>query len=496
MSSNITNKRNAPEGSGVVSPGKKVKREDNSAESSSEITSSSYGTVNILGDIFTDIVAKVPAKIAVGGDTLSKIDVFPGGSGLNISVHLASYLSSQSQSSSQPKLQAAMYSCVGNDVHGEMCIKALKDAGVDESHVIVCKDTKIKTGTCIVLSSGTERSFITDGGCNETELSLSLFSPKQQNDLFSSNMKHFHCSGLYNLPNLRQVDEKSGLQNNLRNLFLNAKNRSSNSNSRSSSPSLSPLKRKFVDMPVITSMNPQYDANGKWDSVRGVCDLLDIFIGNEEEVMQISNSNEARRKYTSNDSTTNSNTYEVDFFPKTKSLTEAAMRILSWGAGIVVSTLGKRGAVAFFRTETNVLTQGGSISPGSPRRKATQTQAQTQSALIIPTYDSMSPMKKKKSEFDNSVYYLRELECVGKRLDAPIVDTTGAGDAFAGAFLGALHISCMKSNANANVETTFQNVTAIPDLWFSEEDIAYAMKVGCEAGGRACTVLGGSTLAR
>ena len=52
-------------------------------------------------------------------------------------------------------------------------------------------------------------------------------------------------------------------------------------------------------MPVITSMNPQYDANGKWDSVRGVCDLLDIFIGNEEEVMQISNSNEARRKYTS-----------------------------------------------------------------------------------------------------------------------------------------------------------------------------------------------------
>eukprot|EP00605_Chrysophyceae_sp_TOSAG23-4_P000577 GSChrysophyteH1.ASY1.ANO1.654.1 assembled CDS len=390
--------------------------------------------INVFGDIFTDIVARVPSKLNLaGGDTLSKIDIFPGGSGLNLSVHLSSYLRNHDDSRAN-SLKCRMFSCVGDDTHGRMCHNYLTQCGVDASHVKICTQGA-RTGTCIVLSSGTERSFITDGGCVCDELALKLFTANDKKALFSEDMVHFHMSGIYNIKQLRKID-RNGAE--IIRIFEQIK------------------KVNRRNGGVCTSLNPQYDAIGEWDCIRPICHMLDVLIANEEEIMQIANSNEGReqtnkiKRISGNAASTQAEAPAPALLSKAASLSEAAIRVLSWGANVVVATLGSRGAVAFLRSD-NTTRLSGTSSPISPRIRR------------------RSPMLTVYDEENNTHWKISELECVADRLDSSIIDTTGAGDAFAAAFVGELTSARQKH-------------------------IASAMRAGCEAGGRSCTVVGGSTL--
>ena len=377
--------------------------------------------IQILGDIFTDILALIPASgFKVGGDTLSKINVMAGGSGLNVCVHMAAYLkwrNASSKSSSATK-RVAMFSCVGDDLHGKLCLDKLREAGVDTEGVCVSKHGN-KTGSCIVLSSGLERSFVTDAACISDELALPLFL-REDSTLYKSPACHFHVSGYYNLVQLR-------IAGGLREALSKAK-----------------------EQGLPTSLNPQSDSMGLWNGIRNVAPVLDLLIANEEEVLQIANSNER----------------DPSLEPRTSSLSKAAARLLSWGCGCVVATLGSRGATAFYRTTDEDFSPQPPHSPGAggvSRRRGSIT-----STRSVAKQDAL---------------FVVELEVVGRRLDSAIVDTTGAGDAFTGAFIGALHAT--------SAESEERQIFHLP---FTETQVIAALQAGCEAGALACTVLGGSTV--
>jgi sugar/nucleoside kinase (ribokinase family) len=112
----------------------------------------------------------------------------------------------------------------------------------------------------------------------------------------------------------------------------------------------------------------------------------------------------------------------VSKLPETSTLEEQAQMLLTWGCKAVVVTRGKHGAVAFF-ADTALFNHSG-------------------------TSGSMN--------------------CIAQStpLVNPVVDTTGAGDAFAGAFL---------------VE------------WCVSKDLRASLRAGCTAGSAAVTLVGGST---
>jgi len=241
-------------------------RDQSEVDDGEEPCAAQSPVIQILGDIFTDILAVVPPPgFKVGGDTLSKINVLAGGSGLNVSIHLSAYLKRQRHdgkhtdssresnstprrlshhtadiSSSDRSPRVAMFSCIGDDLHGQMCSKHLQDAGIDISGVRVSKHG-FKTGSCIVLSSSSERSFVTDAACISEELALPLFMHKGST-LFRPPACHFHISGYFNLNQLRA----SGAAQ-LRDALTQAKQKG-----------------------LPTSLNPQYDSLGLWDGVSGV----------------------------------------------------------------------------------------------------------------------------------------------------------------------------------------------------------------------------------
>jgi sugar/nucleoside kinase (ribokinase family) len=421
------------------------------------------GSINIFGDIFTDIVARVPAKINLkGGDTLSKIDVFPGGSGSNVSCHLANYL----QKNNQTQAITRIYSCVGDDTHGKLCIDYLDKCNVDTSYVKVSKSAK--TGTCIVLSSGMERSFITDAGCIDNELQLDLFTLKEQDSLCckqihnndDDNHVHFHMSGIFNISQIRKKSSDNG-HTGIYNIFHKVKYNNNN---------------------VCTSLNPQYDALGQWDCIRDICPTLDILIANEVEVMNIANSSQGKEL-----SARAKRSGQTESLDNVESLSEGAARILTWGCAVVVATLGSRGAVAFFRGSNIVSSDHDHtiLTSSSSSSRKSRHKSSNSSNIII--YDENS---------DTTIWKLREVECVAKRLDSAIIDTTGAGDAFAAAFIGGMTSSRLAPKHSSSNNNKNNNNIPIPGtlIEMTESDIEFGMTQGCEAGGMSCMVVGGSTL--
>jgi len=183
--------------------------------------------------------------------------------------------------------------------------------------------------------------------------------------------------------------------------------------------------------------------------------MLDILVANEEEIMQIANSHEKA----------------LEKEPHTSSLSRAAARVLSWGCGCVVATLGARGATAFFRTNEQLPSAAQCSSPGGSYRR----RGQVASTRTVTKQGGLNVV---------------ELEVVGRRLDRAIVDTTGAGDAFTGAFIGALHVH----SHPALSADSFSADSMVPRLPFFETQVTAALQAGCEAGALACTCLGGSTV--
>lgn len=129
-----------------------------------------------IGDIMTDIVARLPGPLAVASDTPSGVAFLGGGSAANTACWLAA-----------AGVTAVFVGRVGDDERGRVAFRALQAAGV---HPAVMVDRRNPTGVCIVLiSENGERTMVPDTGANST-----LQAEDVPTDLFVAGA-HLHLSG-------------------------------------------------------------------------------------------------------------------------------------------------------------------------------------------------------------------------------------------------------------------------------------------------------------
>lgn len=134
-----------------------------------------------LGDVMTDIVARLPGPLAAGSDTPAPIEFLGGGSAANTACWLAA-----------AGVPAVLVGRVGADERGRVAHALLRQAGVRPAITI---DPWRSTGTCIVLVDDTgERTMVPDAGAN-----AGLEIGDIPAELFVEN-NHLHISG-YTLMN-------------------------------------------------------------------------------------------------------------------------------------------------------------------------------------------------------------------------------------------------------------------------------------------------------
>lgn len=129
-----------------------------------------------LGDVMTDVVARLPRELAHGSDTPAPVAVSGGGSAANTAAWLA-----------EAGCAAVLVARVGDDPAGTAARVALEAAGVRAHRAV---DPGRPTGTCIVLvSPDGERTMIPDAGANAALTAANL--PEAQ---FAPG-RHLHVSG-------------------------------------------------------------------------------------------------------------------------------------------------------------------------------------------------------------------------------------------------------------------------------------------------------------
>jgi len=314
--------------------------------------------LSVIGDIYFDIIAtgveKLPSKWST--DTLAtSIIQRAGGSSLNTSIHASHYGQFRNRD-----IDTINLSAVGDDDFGLSCRKELSRAKVIDK---VIMKSGHRTGSCIVLTGLQDRCFVTDRGCIN-DMKIDWFN---LNDILQTD--HLHVAGYFNC---------SGLKENLQELLSTAQNRG-----------------------ISTSLNPQYDASGKWLGLQELCPYLDIITCNEDELKHITANKQQEL---------NTNTEE--------NIIDLVRILCDWGCKIVVVTMGSKGATAYKKDPLN-----GTV---------------TATSQAAPQVD--------------------------------VTDTTGAGDAFAGAFL--------------------------VDWLCFEGDLSQALLAGVLAGSAAVMSIGGSVCNR
>ena len=161
-------------------------------------------------------------------------------------------------------------------------------------------------------------------------------------------------------------------------------------------PEIPQLLREARELLMTTSLNPQYDATCKWEGIKELCPYLTFFIANEEELTAVAKGEEG------------------------SSLVTKATVLLNWGCNMVIVTLGSKGAILFHKQ---------AVSSECDR-----------SPLINGNIDDTN------------------ISCIMQdAVIVDVVDTTGAGDAFAGGFIidwivnsdmsSALHAGCLAGSA-------------------------------------------------
>lgn len=363
----------------------------------------------VVGDAFMDIVT-VMEKLDInpGGDTLaSSISLLPGGSGLNTSVRMKEI--------GKELLDVTFFSAIGDDEQGKLLSKAVVDGGVDPFFVVMSEDS---TGSCIVMSTKDERSFITNRGVINRITCKDFESPNGEplNGNINKNLDHVHVAGYYNCPKLGVgVEDVLG---------------------------------KFLAYNYTTSLNPQSDAEGKYDMIDSMCKYLSYLFCNEQELRAMAGG-----------------CFKVE---DGGSIRGCALHFIKAGCAHIVVTNGAKGASCFYCDPT--------------------------------TYDKLSGL---------TAPQLSEVTAVPPAVE--VVDTTGAGDAFIAGFLASIvpqksvkHLTEDKALASLPYEKSLskskrEDVSHEAPLDGAEDHqqrVIEALELGCLAGAHCCTLLGASTLDR
>jgi ribokinase len=132
--------------------------------------------VVVVGDVMTDVVAKVDDPLALGSDTAAAVVTRQGGAGANVAAWLA-----------ERGLPAVLVGRVGADPFGREAADRLARGGV---RPLLAVDPARPTGTCVVLvGRDGERTMLPDAGANSglTPADLPL-------DLLAR-ARHLHVSG-------------------------------------------------------------------------------------------------------------------------------------------------------------------------------------------------------------------------------------------------------------------------------------------------------------
>jgi len=297
--------------------------------------------ISIIGDLFCDILASTQKLPTWGTDTLaSGIQLLPGGSGLNSAIHATKYIAYKDY-----PIKISLCGAVGEDMFSSIMKRAIEDNAI-EDHVVTKPGAR--SGSCIVMTSHmySDRCFITDRGVVD-DMALGWF---REESLIPSDTKHVHIGGFYNLGKLK--DE------------------------------IHSVLKKALEGGLTTSLNPQFDATDKWDSIEPLAPFLSFLICSEMELSAIT---------------------------RCEDKAIAARRVLDWGCENVVVTLGPDGAEAY--------STGGVIAQ--------------------------------------------------RALDVVVADTTGAGDAFVGAFISE---------------------------YVQTKNLQDALLAGCATAAAGITVIGGSSV--
>lgn len=111
--------------------------------------------VVVIGDVMTDVVARVDEPTMLGSDTAARVSTRQGGAGANVA-HWLAHLGTP----------VAFVGSVGSDPFGSEAVEVLTNAGVD---VHVPTDAQLPTGSCVVLvGEDGERTMLPDAGANST----------------------------------------------------------------------------------------------------------------------------------------------------------------------------------------------------------------------------------------------------------------------------------------------------------------------------------------
>jgi ribokinase len=109
--------------------------------------------VVVLGDVMTDVVARVDDPLALGSDTTARVQTGQGGAGANVAAWLAAL-----------HVPVVFVGRVGDDPFGREAVSVLSRGGV-VAHVAT--DPVLPTGTVVVLvGADGERTMLPDAGAN------------------------------------------------------------------------------------------------------------------------------------------------------------------------------------------------------------------------------------------------------------------------------------------------------------------------------------------
>lgn len=137
---------------------------------------------------------------------------------------------------------------VGDDDYGRLAVRALREAGVDVSGVVV--DPASRTGTTAVLSTGRQRAYVTFAG------SAARVRRSDVTEGQLSGTDHLHLGSYY-------------LQEALR-------------------PEMPELFREARQKGLTTSLDPGWDPSSKWGAdIREVLPFVDVFLPNQAEAAAI-----------------------------------------------------------------------------------------------------------------------------------------------------------------------------------------------------------------